>query len=132
MQNTNRNTLVFPKESFEIVGAAFRVFNNSGWGLSEKYYQKALSEELDHIGLEYRREVSIPLNYTGKNLGRYFADFIIKNKILLELKVVPRFNYVHCRQVVVYLKSANLRLGILIYFTKEGVKYRRILNPNTT
>ncbi|MEK9154755.1 MAG: GxxExxY protein [Patescibacteria group bacterium] len=120
--------IIFPELSYKIVGASFNIFNELGWGLPEKDYQKALKEELDELGLSYKQEAYIPLQYKAINIGRYFADFIVDDKILIEIKVVSKLGYAHVKQILTYLKAANLKLGILIYFTKEGIKYRRILN----
>lgn len=121
--------LVFPELSYKIIGAAFNVFNELGWGLTEKEYQRALAKEFDRLPIKYKRELYIPINYKLITLSRYYADFVVEGKVLLELKVVPKLGYVHAKQLFNYLKVASFRLGILIYFTKEGVKYRRVLNP---
>lgn len=128
--NSANKNIVFPELSYKIIGASFNAFNKLGWGLSEKDYGRALALELKNLGLSYQEEVYIPLQYESKNLSRYFADFIIEKKILLELKVVPKLGYTHVKQVLSYLKSSGLRLGILIYFTRDGVKYRRVLNSS--
>ncbi len=128
MNNANKN-LVLPELSYTVVGAGFAVFNELGWGFSERQYQQSLAKELADAGIKFKREVYIPFRYKNVNIGRYFADFIVEEKILLELKVVSQFGYVHAKQVSGYLKNARLRLGILLYFTREGVKYRRIVNP---
>ncbi len=120
--------IVFPELSYKILGAAFRVFNRMGWGLSEKAYQKAVEREFMTSGIAFKKEVYIPLTYGGTHLGRYFADFVIENKILLELKAVLKLEYAPTKQVLGYLRSINLELGILLYFNKDGVKYRRVLN----
>ena len=126
----SKEEIVLPELSFDIVGAAFDVFNNLGWGLSERNYQNALAEELAIRKINFKREVYIPLSYGTSNIGRYFADFIVEDRALLELKVVSKLGYVHAKQVLAYLCAAKLRLGILVYFTKDGVKYRRVLNPD--
>ena len=120
--------VIFPELSYEIVGAAFDVFNKSGWGLPEKYYQNALAARLQELGIGFKKEVSIPLSCGSARLGRYFADFIIEENILLELKVVPRLGYAHVKQTLGYLRTADIKLGILLYFTRDGVKYRRVIN----
>ena len=120
--------IIFPELSYKIIGASFNVFNQLGWGLPEKDYQRALAQEFTEESLQFKREVYIPLEYKAVNIGRYFADFIIDNKILVEVKVVPKLSYANAKQVLTYLRVANLKLGILIYFTKEGIKYRRVLN----
>ena len=126
-----KKELIFPQLSYQIIGAAFSVFNELGWGLPEKDYQRALERELGENRILYKREVYIPISYKGQRLSKYFADFVIEGgegKILLELKVVSKLGYSHARQTLTYLKASGLRLGILIYFTEEGVKYRRVLN----
>ncbi|MEK7192103.1 MAG: GxxExxY protein [Patescibacteria group bacterium] len=128
MQIQLEQKIIFPELSYKIVGAAFDVFNELGWGLPEKDYQLALSKELQILQIKHVREVYLPVNYKGSNIGKYFADFLVDNKIILELKVVSRLGYTHARQLLTYLKSAGFKLGILLYFTKDGVKYRRVLN----
>lgn len=125
-----KNKLVFPELSYKIIGVASKVFNNTGYGMPEKYYQKALAEELKSAKINFKREVLIQVNYLDKKIGHYFVDFIIEDKILLELKIIPKLGYVLTKQVLAYLKQANIKLGILIYFTKNGVKYRRVLNSS--
>jgi GxxExxY protein len=121
--------IVLPELSYEIIGSAFEVFNVLGWGYSERQYQQALAKEFSRRNIGFQREVYVPFTYKAENIGRYFADFIVDGKVLLELKVVPKFGYAHVKQVLGYLQNAKLRLGILIYFTKEGIKYRRVINP---
>ncbi|MCX6702301.1 MAG: GxxExxY protein [Candidatus Wolfebacteria bacterium] len=130
MQIESAKEIVLPDLSYKIIGAAFEVFNELGWGLPEKDYQIALSKELKELGFNVKREVYIPLKYKTSNISRYFADFVVDDKILLEIKVVSRLGYFHARQILTYLRTANLRLGILLYFTQEGVKYRRVLNSH--
>lgn len=128
--NVTQREIVFADLSYQVMGAAFRVFNNVGWGLPEKYYQAALAKELETIQVPYKKEVYIPLKYQFMKIGRYFADFVIDDKILLELKVVRKLGYAHTKQMLNYLRSSGLKLGILLYFSPDGVKYRRVLNSH--
>ena len=128
MGNNANKELIFPELSYKIIGAAFSTFNELGYGLSEKVYQRALAKELEKLGLKFEREFYIPLRYGHENLSRHFADFVVEGKILVELKVVKKLGYSHARQVLDYLHSSGMRLGILLYFTREGIKYRRIIN----
>lgn len=126
---TNQNAiLIYPELSYSILGAAFKVYNQFGWGHKESTYQKAFALTLDSVGLKFEREKYIALKFDNKNIGREFLDFVIENKIVVELKVTPKLGYVHINQVVSYLKNANLPLAILLYFTKDGIKFRRIVN----
>ncbi|KKT92181.1 MAG: hypothetical protein UW92_C0005G0029 [Candidatus Jorgensenbacteria bacterium GW2011_GWA2_45_13] len=111
--------VVFPELSYKIIGAASTVFNELGWGLKEKEYQKALALEFKNSYLHFDEQVFIPITYNNTRIGNYYADFIIEGKVLLELKVVHKLGYSQVKQVLGYLKIAGIKLGILIYFTKE-------------
>ena len=78
--------------------------------------------------IEFEREKYINIRFQNKSIGGYYFDFFIDNKIILEFKVISKLGYVQVNQVLNYLKSIDCELAILIFFTKEGVKYRRILN----
>lgn len=123
-----QSQVVYPQLSYQLIGCAFNVFNNLGFGLSEKTYQKAFAQELDTLGIVYVRERMVLLHYQGVPLAKFFLDFDIDNKVVIELKVRPRLGYVNIKQAIEYLKVTGYKLGILIYFTKDGVKYRRVLN----
>jgi len=123
-----KNNLVYPELSYKLIGAAFKAFNNAGYGMSEKFYQKVFARELECENLNFDKEKLIKINYQGEEVGRYFLDFIVDNKIVVELKVRPRLGYVHVKQVMDYLKTTGYKLAILIYFTRDGIKCRRIVN----
>jgi len=122
--------IVYKDLSYQLIGAAYKVYNSLGFGLQEKYYQRAYEKELQKLSIPYKKELKVDLNYDGDKIGQYFLDFLIDDKIIIELKVVPRLRHVHIKQVLEYLKVLKKQLAILIFFTDEGVKYRRILNPN--
>jgi GxxExxY protein len=124
----NENTVLFKELSYQIVGASFAVYNEIGFGLSEKIYQNALAREFEKRGVQFEMEAYLPFVYKDENLVRYFADFLIEKSIVVELKVVKKLTYSHARQLLTYLRNSGIKLGILIYFTSEGVKYRRVLN----
>ncbi len=120
--------IVYPELSYKIIGIAFKIFNELGFGMDEKFYQKVFAKELEKGKLGFEKEKFIRLKYEGQDIGSYFLDFVIENKIIVELKVRARFGYVHIKQVLAYLKSAGYKLAIIIYFTRDGIKYRRVVN----
>ena len=126
--NIAAGKIIYPELSYKIVGSAFEVFNGLGYGLNEKYYQRAFEKALEQRRIPFKKEQQIKLYYGGQPIGSYFLDFVIENKIIVELKVRPKLGYVNVRQVMSYLKTAGYKLAILIYFTREGIKYRRIIN----
>lgn len=120
--------LVHKDLSYKIIGLIFNVFNELGYGFQEKYYQRAIALALDKEKLNYIREKEVKLNYQNNPIGKYFLDFIIENKIVLELKVANNFYIQDIKQILGYLKASGLQLGILAIITKEGIKYKRIVN----
>ncbi|MDP3800378.1 MAG: GxxExxY protein [bacterium] len=130
MANKEVQDLIYKDLSYKIVGIAFDVFNSLGYGMQEKYYQKAFAKELEILNIPYKKEERVILDYKESSLGSYLADFIVDDKVIIELKVRPRLGYTHIRQVTEYLDKFNKKLAIMIYFNKDGVHYRRILNPN--
>ncbi len=123
-----RKDLVYPEMSYNIVGALFEVYKELGSGYREKYYQRAVAIELKKRGLHFKEQVAIPLSYKEIQLGKCFLDFLVENKIVLEIKKDEKFSKKHIDQVCSYLKASNLKLGLLANFTKDGVKFKRLLN----
>ena len=119
--------VIYPELSYKVMGVAFQVFNDFGFGMSEKFYQKAFAEILERESISFKREYPVVVYYHNKPLAKFFLDFVIEDKLIVELKVRPRMGYVHIKQVMEYLNVTGHKLAIMIYFTKDGVKYRRIL-----
>ncbi len=127
-----RKDLIYPELSYEITGILFDVFRELGPGHKEKYYQNAIYNTLIARGYKAQKELFVPLYYQDKKVGSYFLDFLINDKIVLEIKKGNYFKPISIEQINQYLKSTNLPLGILAQFTSEGVRTKRILNiyPN--
>jgi len=120
--------VIYPELSYKIVGALFEVHKEMGSGHHEKYYQKATSEELSRRLIKFQEQVYLPLIYKDKVVGRLYIDFLIENKIILEIKKGENFSKKHIDQVMSYLKNKNCKLAILANFSKDGVRYKRIIN----
>jgi len=128
MVELKRKDLIYPELSYQIVGILFEIFKQLESGYQEKYYQKAVALELKRCGLKYKEQMQTPLNYKDEKIGKYFLDFLIENKIVLEIKKDKNFSRKNIEQVMAYLKACNLKLGILANFTKDGLKFKRIVN----
>ena len=124
----NKINLVYKELSYEIIGVLFRVFNELGYGYNEKYYERAVFEALKDKGVKVKRQVPADLKFGNKIIGEYYLDFLIEDKIILELKVGKRFAKQAFEQIISYLKTTKKKLGILVLFTNNGVRYIRILN----
>ena len=127
--NTNDSGKVIYKElSYKLVGLAYEVYNTLGEGLSEKVYQKAYSLLLDKEHIPYKKELYYKLKLRGDTIAERFFDFLIDGKVILEFKVSERAYFTAYRQLLEYLKITKYKLGLIIRFTKEGVKVKRIPN----
>ncbi|MBU4299040.1 GxxExxY protein [Patescibacteria group bacterium] len=128
MKLVKRKDLIYPELSYIIVGILFEVYNNLGPGYKEKYYQKAVAVALRDAKMFFKEQDYSPLIYKGRLVGNYFFDFLIDDKIILEIKSGEKFLKQNIAQTYSYLKLKNLKLGILANFTKEGLKFKRIVN----
>jgi GxxExxY protein len=123
------NKFIHKELSYKIVGVLFNVYNDLGYGYQEKYYEKAISVYLENDNILYNQQAAFKITVKGEIIGRYFIDFIIENKIVLEIKKGNYFSKRNINQVKGYLKATGLKLAILANFTPSGVKYHRVLNP---
>jgi len=119
--------LIHPELSYKIVGVLYKVYNELGGGYQEKVYQAAVRRELLNNKLGFIEQVKIDLFYDGNKIHRYYLDFIIEHKIVLELKVTPRFTPRDVTQVLSYLKQSGLSLGILASLNRNEILFKRIL-----
>lgn len=125
------NDLIYPKESYKIMGLAMDIHNELGNIYQEKNYQKVFAEKLEKLGIPFEKEKAIIVKTKdGCEIGKFSADFIIDNKILLEFKRVNFIHYNDVKQVLKYLNATKLKLGIIINFKLNRLQYKRIINSN--
>ncbi len=124
----DEETVVYPELSYAIVGALFDVWNTVGYGHKESFYQKATAKNLKDKSISFREQVGVKVKYKNEEIGIYFLDFLIENKIILEIKRREYFSKNDIDQLYAYLKATKMKLGIIAHFTKSGVKFKRILN----
>lgn len=120
--------LLYPELSYQIIGVLFDVFINLGFGYKENQYQKAIEIGFKNSGIDYQKELPIKITYKNNFITTIYLDFLVENKIILEIKQGNRFNKKDIEQIYNYLKSTDLKLGILARFTNVGVKFKRIVN----
>lgn len=121
------NKIIYPELSYKILGILFKTHTELGGEYQEKYYQRAVALAFDQENIKYKREVNADLKYNNKIIGKYILDFLVENKIILELKT-HQFNQANIRQVLAYLKAEKLKLGILVNFRDKSLTYKRIIN----
>lgn len=120
--------LIYSDLSYKIIGSLFEVWNQLSFGHKEKFYQKALAEDFRMKEINFIEQAPAKIKYGEKIIGMYYFDFLIEDKVVLELKVRNYFSKKDIDQLYSYLKAKELKLGIIAHFTKTGVKFKRIVN----
>lgn len=120
--------VIYPELSYQVVGVLFDAYNELGFGHRENHYQRAVARLLSARGISYRQQAPYKIISRGECVGRYFLDFLIDDKIVLELKCGDYFSWQNIRQVKAYLFVSKRQLAILANFTSSGVRYKRLIN----
>ena len=126
--NEKETKVIYPELSYKIVGCLFEVYNVVGSGHKEKFYQSALAEEFVSRKIKYEEQVPVSLFYKDKKVGVNYLDFLIEDKIVLELKIGRYFSKRNLIQTLDYLKQTKMKLGIIANFSRDGLKFYRVLN----
>ncbi len=116
----------------KIIGASMKVHAALGNGFQEVIYQRALQIELEDNGINFQREFSMPIFYKGRQVGERRVDFLIEDKISVELKAIIPLEPVHYAQARNYLETYNLEVGLLINFGSISLEFKRLTNPKFT
>jgi len=120
-------TLLFEEVTKEIIGAAFEVQRELGYGFLEKVYKNAMVEELQRRGTHAVPEYPIKVYYKGVLVGDYQADLLVADKVIVEIKVEKEYNPKHEAQLLHYLKATGIRVGILLNFGEKKCEYKRLV-----
>lgn len=119
--------ILYKELSYAVVGAAMEVHKTLGPGFLEAVYQGALAHELKLRNIQAKREQHLPVGYKGAEVGYYIADFIVEDKIILELKSISQLNNSHKAQAINYLMVTGFKLAILINFGEKSLVTQRVL-----
>lgn len=120
--------ILYKDESYAIVGVLFEVYNNLGSGFSEIVYKDAIEYEFRVRNIPFEREKEYSVTYKETILPhKFYADFIVYDKIILELKCTESIHDKHISQCLNYLKVSNNKLAILSNFHKNELQYKRIV-----
>lgn len=114
--------------SDKIIKVFYEIHNELGYGFSEKIYQKAFGIALRQVGLKVDEQVPIKVYFRGQEIGEYFADMVVNDVILLELKAVAHILEEHEAQLLNYLKSTEIEVGYLMNFGKSAEFKRKVLD----
>ena len=125
--------MIYPKESYDIIGCMMTVHSELGCGFLEKVYKEALEREFTDKGIPFKREVNLKIYYKGTPLQQdYIADFVCYDKIIVELKAISKISDIEKAQVINYLKATGYELGILANFGETSLKTERLCNIHKT
>lgn len=120
--------LIYKLDSFKIIGRCMEVHNQLGKGFMEVVYKDALEAEFTDAKIDYGREREFVVNYKGKILKhRFYADFVVMDKIILEVKAVRELTDEHRAQAINYLTVSKLKLALLVNFGRDKLQYERFV-----
>ncbi|MHC4998765.1 MAG: GxxExxY protein [Planctomycetota bacterium] len=119
--------LIHKELVYEVVGCAMKVHRELGYGFLEKVYENSMMVLLNKKSIKAKQQFPVPVHFENVIVGEYFADFMIEDKILVELKTVEKITNVHFAQVLNYLKATGIKLGLLINFGPRKLEYERIV-----
>jgi GxxExxY protein len=117
--------------TYKIIGAAMKVHNQLGNGFQEVIYQRCLAIELDREGLSFEREKEQTIFYDGIDVGTRRADFVVENKVIVELKALINLEDVHLAQAKNYVVAYGFDIGLLINFGGTSLQYKKVFNSRT-
>jgi GxxExxY protein len=122
------NSHQFEELSRRIIGAAIEVHTALGPGFLESIYEEALKIEFSEHNIRYDHQKEIKIEYLGDVVGVHRMDLIVEDKIIVELKAVRDLNEIHFAQLRSYLKATDLKIGLLLNFSKPTLEVRRVVN----
>lgn len=112
----------------KIIGAAMEVHNILGCGFQEVVFQRALANEFSLREINFEREFAMQIYYKGEHIGSRRVDFLVEEKISVELKALACLEDVHLSQALNYLEAYNLQIGLLINFGARKLEFKRLRN----
>ncbi len=124
--NENEN-IIYKELSYKIIELALEVHNELGCGFLEKVYENALMLLLDREKIPARQQAPADVYFQGKVIGQYFADILVDNKLILELKTTDVITNVHIAQVLNYQRATGMKLGLILNFGKTRFEYKRLV-----
>ena len=116
------------KITHKIIGCAMQVHRTLGNGFQECIYQRALAIEMKYEGLEFQREMEMPIIYRDEQIGTKRVDFFVENCVMVELKAKEKIEDIHKTQAINYLEVFNIADGLLINFGGLSLDFKRLYN----
>ena len=120
------NNLKHSELTEKIIKSFYKVYNSLGYGFAEKVYENALYLELSELKLNVKQQEPINVFYENKIVGQYFADLIVGDRVILELKACESLSAAHEAQLLNYLKATKIEVGLLLNFGQKPEYKRKI------
>ncbi len=122
------SNIIYKRESYKLMGILFDIHSNLGKGFSEIVYKDAIEYELEKSLIFFEREKEYSVKYKDILLKhKFYADFIIFDKIILEIKCCNSISDSHIAQAMNYLKVSNNKLAIIVNYNNDSLEYKRIV-----
>ena len=112
----------------KVIGTAMTVHSALGNGFQEVIYQRALAIEMTMAGIDFKRELDMPIFYHDEKIGTRRVDFLVEEILSVELKAITSLEEVHLAQAINYLEAYNLEIGLLINFGERSLTFKRLTN----
>lgn len=119
------NVLKYAALTEQIIGAYYAVYNELGHGFLEKVYENAMAIQLTRLGLQVRQQAQIQVYFHGTAVGNYFADLVIEQKVIAEIKAAEAIHEAHKAQLTNYLRATTCEVGFVFNFGPEAAFERR-------
>ncbi len=120
-----KKSILYKELSYKIVGCIYEVYNKIGSGFKESIYQNSLNIEFKRKNINFENQPRLPIFYKDKRVGFYVPDFVVDDKIIIELKSVEFMPKIHESQLYNYLKGTKYKLGYIINFGSSKIDIRR-------
>ncbi|MBN2425544.1 MAG: GxxExxY protein [Calditrichaceae bacterium] len=121
-----KETYKYSEITEKIIGCAMKVHRVLGNGFQEVIYQRALAIEMRNQGLNFERELEMPIFYEEEQIGTRRVDFFVEDKIMVELKALTQLEKVHLAQAINYLEAYRIEIGLLINFGATSLEFKRL------
>jgi len=128
-QDRKMNGMNLNEITYKINGCAMKVHNILGNGFQEVIYQRSLAIEMGRAGLNFGREIEQTIYYDGIEVGTRRADFVVENRIVVELKAIINLEDVHLAQAKNYVVAYDFPIGLLINFGATTLQFKKVFNP---
>jgi len=109
----------------KVIGCAYQIYNKLGFGFLESVYRKAMVIEIEASGLRVQQESPLKVLYRDQVVGDFYADLLVEDELIVELKSVERLGSIHEAQLVNYLVATGIDIGLLIKFGSTGIDVKR-------